>query len=508
MAAVNSPNMTLPIPAVGSTPGPDYALDVNSSLTLIDQHDHSPGKGVQITPAGLNINTSLSLQNNALIDIKELILTEQPSISDLQAIYSAPGGESPSINDLFYNDSAGNVIQITKAGTVNATIGSIPGESYSTGTFTWTQTQDSLPTTPANFDIGSITIRPNVALTTFGVTLAPPSSISSAYTLNLPLVPASTSFLTIPNTGAISSAISYPITSKGDLMVGTSSVNLARLGAGSDGQVVTADSTATNGLSYQNSTNSLIATKTSNYTLTGADSTILADASGGAFSLTLPAASSVLQHKFLLKRTDNTLANVVSIIGTIDGATNYSLTTIGEVLEIQSNGTVYTVVGRETDTAWISAGTITVTATTTNPTKGTTTADALQWRRQGNSAIINVSYRQTSAGTAGSGDYLFALPTSMSIDTGVIPVFTTSVGTALLSVASAFPSAIQTSGAGVGSQTQVGYNAFAYSTTQFRVSMLGATPAVLAFASNSQNFTTSSLAFNFTVTVPILGWKA
>jgi hypothetical protein len=417
MAAVNSPNMTLPIPAVGSTPGPDYALDVNSSLTLIDQHDHSPGKGVQITPAGLNINDTLSMQNNALTNIQQLIFTEQPSISDLQSLYIAPGGESPSINDLFYNDSAGNIIQLTKAGTVNATIASIPGESYAAGTFTWTQAQDALPTTPANFDIGSITIRPNIALTTFGVTLAPPGSIASAYTLNLPTIPGSTSFLTIPNTGAIASTISYPISAKGDLMVGTSGANLAKLGAGSDGQVLTADSTATNGLSYQNATNAKIVTKTSNYTLTSADSTILVDASGGSFTITLPAASSVPNQKFVIKRTDAVIANQVTISGTIDGASDWKLYTQNETLGIQSDGTNYSQIQHDTEMPVLTSTTVTL----STGSFGTTTTKEWRLQRSGNYLIGQLVVVQTVAGTGGSGEYHITMPVSLSIDTAIAP---------------------------------------------------------------------------------------
>lgn len=189
MASIISPNMSLTIPTVGSQPGPDYAFNVNASLTLIDQHDHSPGRGVQITPAGMNINTTFDVQSNNVININDLVFTAQSSSSTLQALYVAPGTESPAINDLFFNDGSGNIIQITAAGTVNATIGSLPGESYAAGTFFWKQGTGS--TTPANFDIGSITLRPNIAATTFGVTLTPPAGISSSYSVALPALPIS-----------------------------------------------------------------------------------------------------------------------------------------------------------------------------------------------------------------------------------------------------------------------------------------------------------------------------
>ena len=85
MAFILSPNMSLPIASVGNEPGPNYAYDANSSFTLLDGHDHSPGKGVQITPAGLNINADLTLQSNNLTQVGSIIFSPQTSDSTLLA---------------------------------------------------------------------------------------------------------------------------------------------------------------------------------------------------------------------------------------------------------------------------------------------------------------------------------------------------------------------------------------------------------------------------------------
>jgi len=202
MSFVNSPNMNLPVPSVGSESGPQYAFDINACMSLIDTHDHSPGRGVQITPAGININAILSFNNNPATSLSYTsFVAGALASSTLQSVSVAPVS---SINELFYTDSNGTQTQITSNGIVNVIASAIPGESYSAGTFIWTQTQSSLPTTPANFDIGSITLRPNVAGTTNGVTLTPPSSISSAYTINLPTIPVANSILLLNSTGAMS----------------------------------------------------------------------------------------------------------------------------------------------------------------------------------------------------------------------------------------------------------------------------------------------------------------
>ncbi len=196
-----SPDMNLPVPVPGVDPGPDYANNTNSCFNIIDSHNHSPGQGVLINPDGLDINADLSIGSNDLTNVAGVDFTSPAPSTVLGRLYIQlnPGG---GIYDLFFNDGAGNVIDLTKAGTVNATIGSLPGESYSGGTFTWKQGTGS--TTPANFDIGSITIRPIIPGTVNGVTIEAPTGISSEYPLVLPELPTSVkSSLVIDTSGNI-----------------------------------------------------------------------------------------------------------------------------------------------------------------------------------------------------------------------------------------------------------------------------------------------------------------
>ncbi len=202
MTSITSTNMLLTIPTVGLEPEPTYAFDINTCLTIIDSHNHSAGSGVQITPDGMDISTDLDIQSNDLLNVSELVFSASGSASStLMSLYVAPGSEGPAINDLWYTDGNGNEIQLTSAGLVNATIGNLAGQSYASGTFIWKQGTGS--TTPADFDIGSIILRPNVALTTFGVELSPPSAIASQYTINLPALPASTLPVQLSNAGVM-----------------------------------------------------------------------------------------------------------------------------------------------------------------------------------------------------------------------------------------------------------------------------------------------------------------
>lgn len=66
------------------------------------------------------------------------------------------------------------------------------------------------------------------------------------------------------------------------------------------------------------------------YTATAFDNIILADAAGGAFTITLPAVATLNSHELVIKKVDSS-ANAVTIDGngaeTIDGAATYSLPT-------------------------------------------------------------------------------------------------------------------------------------------------------------------------------------
>lgn len=98
--------------------------------------------------------------------------------------------------------------------------------------------------------------------------------------------------------------------------------------------------------SSQNNT-APIATKTANYTMTSSDGTVLADASSGAITITLPAAASSAERIFTIKKKDVT-ANIVTVDANaselIDGFTTYLLSTQYEAIKIQSDGTAWWII--------------------------------------------------------------------------------------------------------------------------------------------------------------------
>lgn len=112
-----SPNMNLVVPTVSVDPAPDWANNINASLSIIDEHNHSSGEGVPVPSAGININADLTFNNynaTGLRTVRFQPLSAAPSTgSDIGVAYELNG-------DLWYNDAAGDQIQITSGNSVVA----------------------------------------------------------------------------------------------------------------------------------------------------------------------------------------------------------------------------------------------------------------------------------------------------------------------------------------------------------------------------------------------------
>jgi hypothetical protein len=89
------------------------------------------------------------------------------------------------------------------------------------------------------------------------------------------------------------------------------------------------------------------ATKTSNYTITGTDVVIFANATSGNVTITLPTASSNAGYRFYVKRIDNA-GNTCSVArsgsDTIDGQTSISLDLQYTCLTVVSDGSQWYII--------------------------------------------------------------------------------------------------------------------------------------------------------------------
>ena len=152
------------------------------------------------------------------------------------------------------------------------------------------------------------------------------------------------------------------------------------------------------------------------YAATGDESTIFYTAAGGSSAITIPAAASFPHKTFRIIRTDNTLANTLTLnrsgsdTFSYEGSTPTSLVmyTIGEEYEIISDGSsVWHVVNHKTIMSPISY-------TPTIAGFGTVSINQINWRRVG--SRINV-FGRFVCGTVAASEASITVPSGATINT-------------------------------------------------------------------------------------------
>jgi hypothetical protein len=198
--------MTLDLPTVSTTPGPEWANKVNAALLAIAEHTHATGDGVKVTPTGLNINQDLSAGGNNLTTIRTVRLSSQGGVvsgpTDLGCVVNVNG-------DLYWINNAGTPVQLTTGGAINiASVGTIGGDygqpgvtasvAYSDTTKTFTFLQDTGEA--AELFVGDLNIA-NAATGALSVSIGADAATAS-YALILPIAaPAVDTVLTFDAAG-------------------------------------------------------------------------------------------------------------------------------------------------------------------------------------------------------------------------------------------------------------------------------------------------------------------
>lgn len=109
-----TPNMALDLPVVSTTLGPEWASLLNAALELVDAHDHSSGKGSQVTPAGILVNALFNMNSQNLTTANSYGLANRTSAdtSNLGSIQRLNG-------NLYWITPAGASVQITDGSSLN-----------------------------------------------------------------------------------------------------------------------------------------------------------------------------------------------------------------------------------------------------------------------------------------------------------------------------------------------------------------------------------------------------
>lgn len=205
-----TPLMNLVLPVVGSQVGPTWATNLNTAFDVIDTHDHTTGKGSKIPISGLNINADLNLSDKGVYNVG---YSRHTNLTSPLSAVTYPTTINTAAGELYYNDAAGNQIQLTSMGGINlASLGTIGGD-YSTSTaslayasisslFTFTSSAGVY----AKINTGDLKIYERVS-SGKSVEIKTITGLGADYTLTLPAaVPLSTLPVKMASTGALSTS--------------------------------------------------------------------------------------------------------------------------------------------------------------------------------------------------------------------------------------------------------------------------------------------------------------
>jgi len=200
-----SPNMGLTIPVPTTTPGPQYAQEIQQNFNLIDSHNHTSGQGSPIPLNALTIAQNLNMNAYSVTNLKSTALVNQVSAP------SENGSVYMSGDNLYWKDGTGAYnVQITNGNSLAGAAGTISGLPFGTasaaylsgsGTFRF----QSATNVGADVDCRTVTLRNNV-VSSFGMQVLPPS-LAANLQVTLPLVPASTKIVAMDSAGAMAANI-------------------------------------------------------------------------------------------------------------------------------------------------------------------------------------------------------------------------------------------------------------------------------------------------------------
>lgn len=354
-------NMDLVIPDVNNTAGPDWATLLNAALTRIDLHDHTTDLGVKVPTAGININATLEFNDHLASEVQGIAFENQASVlptsgSTLRTLFVSDG-------ELFYNDSAGNQIQITTNGNISAGL-ELPNNTY-------LRSVDNAGTGTVNL------IRANTSdRVEFGANAA-----------NMPLAGSTSGSCTLRAADTTSSySIKFPSA------------------AGSANQIMKVTSVGSGivNLDFQNDNtagNDDYRPESANYTITDSDNARVVAVTTGSTTrtVTLPTAADNENRIITIKKVDSG-TGLVTVDGegaeTIDGFSTWTLYTHGEAVEIICDGSNWQIL-TITDGQWADAN-----LSIANGTNGSFTYQ--KYKRVGREISLIADYSFTGAGAAGN----------------------------------------------------------------------------------------------------------
>ncbi len=202
------PNMTLITPTLGADRGV-WDDKINACFGLIDEHDHTAGKGLAIVSAAIDIDADLPMNGYSLTTLGKLSFSviTAPSTGSLNLFVNT------SDNELYWRTSAGANVKLTSGTSINTTlVGGIVGDYTSVsaqvafdganGRYTFKQNS---ATGWAKVACGDVRIYEAGTSESVYVGLKAPSALAASYDITWPLaVPGSQLAMQMSTAGVVS----------------------------------------------------------------------------------------------------------------------------------------------------------------------------------------------------------------------------------------------------------------------------------------------------------------
>jgi hypothetical protein len=174
----------------------------------------------------MNISSDLTFNNNNSINVRSERFQVQSAVlsgaADLGCIYVNGA-------DLYYRDVNGNNVQITSAGSVNATTSGISSGTATASFVAGVLVVNAASNTPANIQAASILIGNNLLNSNY-VTVSPPAALGASYGLTLPPLPASQKIMTLDASGVMSAPY---VVDNSTIVISSNTLSVSSAGIGS-----------------------------------------------------------------------------------------------------------------------------------------------------------------------------------------------------------------------------------------------------------------------------------
>lgn len=190
------PNMGLVLPTRGAPGAGQWGDTDDANSARVDAHDHSPGKGVLITPAAISINADLPLNSSwGITAANRISFASVASPSTNKSLFVSDGTGGLTASELYWRSNTGTAVRLTAGSALNvaAFAGGIGGDYTAVGAavafddagdrYTFKQQSNVW----ARMASGDVRLFETGTSESIFVGLAAPGALASSYTITMPL---------------------------------------------------------------------------------------------------------------------------------------------------------------------------------------------------------------------------------------------------------------------------------------------------------------------------------